>query len=344
MHEETNEETTCPITLEPIVDGQAFVHVGTAFDATALYSYLLQAPHLTNPVNRIPFERVDLLRLEALMEDIYGEGCILHTSPSPSGDLDDDVVVLDTQDDENDWFDHLALMDLFTTVVEEQTDNTIRLRVDYNVSSPPAPPSSVVSDSGSDDETSSTCSSLDLPPSRVFDSVVALLDDAEARARRMTDQLQVLQFLDFEAVDLVRRMLELANPDSFHALVWSNTQLAIMQAVVEYLRLESSSSDQEDVAGVVVTELAESPPSLPEYNLHIQYDDAWIDYRGRLHAQLTSRYRDVMTDIRRIGPVHADASARSHVTMVREYAATFSSRDVQDTLSLVSSWMTTPSH
>ena len=341
MHGETSSQEICPITLEAIPDGHAFVHCGTAFDATSLYTYLLQAPHLTNPVNRVPFTRPDLEGLQGVMQGIYGRDCIVRPSFEPDDDdsVDDDIVVIDTQDEE-DWFDEVTLMDLFSTVIEERRDNTIRLRVELNI---PVNEDDDETPSLSDSTGSlSSNGSLELPPSRIFNSLVDMYDDS-ARSRRLSDQLQLLQFLDFEAVDLVRRMLNLSDPDAFHNLVWSNTHVAIMESVLAYLRAEDEAEHQHTVAGIVVSEAPQAPPPSeegepPNFNLHVSFTDDWLIYRTRLQGQLRARYGEVMTDIRRLGMTHSDTSTRSHITMVREYAARFPQRNVQDTLRFIETW------
>lgn len=327
-----NIETRCPITLDEIPEGHAFTHEGRTFDATALYVYLLQAPHLVNPVNRLIFTTPQLEALEAQMERIYGRDCIIHDFDDCASDTDSDVVVLDMQEDP-DWFDEVALMNMFSTVIEEHEEDTIRLRVNLNINDIPDHDSTSSSSSlGSSTSSLRSIQDLDLPPSRVFRSLVDMAND-QARSRRMTDNLQLLQFLDFEASDLVRRMLQLLDPNMFHNLVWSNTHFGIMQAVVEYLRAEDEAIEHEedDVDSLVVLERQvgeppPSPPPSPTYNLHVHYSDEWAMYRNRLQEQLRERYRDVMRDISRIGESHAEVSRRVHISIAEDYGRAFEDR------------------
>ena len=69
----------CPITLDDLSQKkveQVFVHRDVGMDIHALYKYLLQSPYFTNPVNRIPFEKEELLHLEERIRALHGPDAI----------------------------------------------------------------------------------------------------------------------------------------------------------------------------------------------------------------------------------------------------------------------------
>lgn len=71
-------EVRCPITLEDLKSAPHIFHEGVGFHLEALYNYLVKCPHFVNPVNRLPFTKSDLVKIEEALIAEFGAKCIVH--------------------------------------------------------------------------------------------------------------------------------------------------------------------------------------------------------------------------------------------------------------------------
>lgn len=335
----------CPITLESLGTKkleEVFVHADVGFDMLALYEYLVQAPRFTNPVNRIPFTIEDLERLEAQMESVFGKDCILYKNDLEDGEIARDQAMAEGEDVHNegrevarvDWLDDTELLSrLNTSITTVSTDSNtnariIRLRVDIDLGDAEEHVSlSASSVAVSEEEEEYEHEEEDefmqigpdlLPPRRTFPSVTDMYRDT-GRQRRITDQLSLLQFLEYDGMNLLVQLMDMVYDDHFHRFVWQHTSLDVIDTVTTYL------TDQEpSPSGNVFTRITEpSPtPGLPaDYDLEVVYTECWEIYRQVLIHTLEGRYTEVAQDVMNIGVNDARALFACHRAYIRQRAA-----------------------
>lgn len=342
----------CPITLDVLASKareEVFVHAEVGFDMLALYEYLSHAPRFTNPVNRLPFSIEDLESLEKQMEQVFGKDCILYKH-----DVEDDEIarppttVEDDDDDEHgqhppvDWLDDTELVSRLntsiTTVSTESNSRIIRLRVDIDLGeSEVASLSESASSLALEEKDDASQQDLDekvgeeeddddefmqithdaLPPRRTFPSVTDMYRDT-GRQRRISDQLSLLQFLEYDAMNLLVQLMDMVYDDHFHRFVWQHTSLDVIDTVTTYL------TDQEpSPSGNVFTHITEpSPnPTLPaDYDLEVVYTECWEIYRQVLIHALERRYAEVARDVLNIGVNDARALFACHRAYIQQKA------------------------
>jgi hypothetical protein len=182
----------CPITLDPLDEKPAeeiFVHNDVAFDMVALYEYLMVAPKLTNPMNRLPFTFEELKRLEGQMETVFGKDCIL-CGEEGNADLEEQDEQDEQEEEEEydedggvrgeiDWLDDTEVISRLNTSITDVTTESnvriIRLRVDIDMDDvpdlpptrtttppPPPPPPTPIPTPATSPSSSSSSSSLSL--------------------------------------------------------------------------------------------------------------------------------------------------------------------------------------
>ncbi len=327
----------CPITLDPLSSKppeEVFVHADVGFDMLALYSYLIQAPRFTNPVNRIPLAIGDLERLERQMETVFGRDCILYNEDvdddeiaRPGDDGNDDMVDAGHRSLVVDWLDDTELVSRLntsiTTVSTASNARVIHLRVDIDLGDAGALPTVPEGDdegkaeaeaeaeaaeaeaeaaeaaeaAGDDDDEEDEfrhVSQESLPPRRTFPSVTDMYRDT-GRQRRISDRISLLQFLEYDAMNLLVQMMDMVYDDHFHRFVWQHTSLDVIDTVTTYL------TDQEpSPSGNVYTHVTEPSPnttSPADYDLEVVYTDCWEIYRQVLLHTLERRYTEVAVDV-----------------------------------------------
>jgi hypothetical protein len=344
----------CPITLDPLADkprDEVFVHADVGFDMLALYTYLIQAPRFTNPVNRIPFAIGELEVLERQMETVFGKDCILYNE-----DVDDDEIARpgdgDAGDDEDgdshrelavDWLDETELVSRLntsiTTVSTDSNARVIRLRVDIDLGDAGASLKeeseeseeageevgvAVVEDDGKEDEEDldqedefQHISQDSLPPRRTFPSVTDMYRDT-GRQRRISDRISLLQFLEYDAMNLLVQMMDMVYDDHFHRFVWQHTSLDVIDTVTTYLTDQDPSPN-----GNVYTHMTEPSPnttSPADYDLEVVYTECWEIYRQVLLHTLERRYTEVALDVLNLDRTDARALFACHRAYVEQKA------------------------
>ncbi len=346
MEPTNTDNELCPITLEPLRDKpplQVFVHRGTGFDIEALYHYLTVSPSMTNPLNRIPFTCEDLVRLETQMKEVYGTDCIIPYSPNastPSSPTHDDSI-----SDTVDWFSDAELQSRVTTQVVGSSASvgvsasaTIRLRVDIDVTETDVeelPGYDSIEEMKLVPEADEICdwddfplSSYELPPTRVFPSVVEMYAD-RGRERRMQDRLCLLQYLEYEAMHTLRTLLDLSNDHNFHRHVWEQTSLSVMDTVSQHLT-PTNASDTPDSAGITeqvfhhtapdveLDERAATTDAAADYNLEVVYTECWEIYRLIVIHTLQRKYTETARDIANLGRTELQALVSCHRHQVQQ--------------------------
>ena len=327
----------CPITLEPLGEKspqEVFVHADVGFDMLALYEYLVHAPQFNNPVNRIPFTLEQLEALEKQMETVFGADCILYTN-NDEADSQNSLANDDYEDEDDsvppsstrvNWLDDTELISRLntsiTTVSTDSNARVIRLRVDIDLADAHVDDEDEAEETNNeeietDEDEFSNIDQDSLPPRRTFPSVTDMYRDT-GRQRRMSDQLALLQFLEYDAMNVLVQLMDMVYDDHFHRFVWQHTSLDVMDTVTTYL------TDQEpEPSGNVYTHIEEpspDPPSPADYDLEVVYTECWEIYRQVLIHTLEQRYADAAHDIFNIGTNDARALFACHRAHVRQRA------------------------
>lgn len=289
---------TCPITLEEVAPENVFVHSGSAFDIFALYCYLVKSVNLVNPVNRVPFSLEDLERLEKRMRELCGEDCIVTRGP-------DDTAIMSTSSSETlEAPDLTDVQGLTTSSVElrlvPSADECIRMEVNLNLTGYDS--SSSESSTEDDDtpyfefENASNIREEDLPPRSCYYSLVEMFHD-KTRTARMKADLDLVQYLNYDGVDLVNQMVSLLCDDNFHQMVWEQTFPTVIDTLNGLIRDRTSN---------------------PESNVDVEvvYSDCWETYRSRVLRVLNRRYAEVVRDLKCIDAGEAEACVKSHMSLV----------------------------
>lgn len=346
----------CPITLDPLSDKAAeevFVHADVGFDMLALYEYLVQAPRFTNPVNRIPFTVQDLETLERQMETVFGRDCILYACNEADDEIalggDGDRVEAEAGGGgggnvsisqgggvvDVDWLDDTELMSrLNTSITTVSTDSNvrvIRLRVDIDLADALAhdPPGLDAIEEEAEEEKEEeeeeeegedefqNISPDALPPRRTFPSVTEMYRDT-GRERRISERLALLQFLEYDAMNLLVQLMDMVYDDHFHRFVWQHTSLDVIDTVTTYLTDRDPSPN-----GNVFTHITEpSPhPNRPaDYDLEVVYTECWEIYRQVLIHTLERRYAEAARDVWNLGANEGRALFACHRAYVGQKA------------------------
>jgi len=289
---------TCPITLETIEEENVFLHTGIAFDVFALYSHLLSAVYMTNPVSRIAFTEADLCALEAKVRSLCGDDAI-----TSEGSMVEEI----DNEDHNEIFDpgsetetnqNLAIeLEVLPVVTEE----IIRLQVSLNLSGQRPggsfynnTPESSEDDNDDffEDEAFSVKDEKELPPRRLFPSLVELAQDPQ-RAQRMKAKLDLLQYLSYDCKDTLQQIVSLSSDNHFHQMVWEQTSSTVFDTVQQLLGPQNRSVDVE-----------------------VTYSDCWDTYRAGLLCLLNRKYTEIVQDIRRVDPTEAELCVRGHINEV----------------------------
>ena len=282
---EKSTRNTCPITLDEIEPENEIQHGGVSFDIFALYTYLTKTLYFLNPVTRVPFLLSELEDLEKRVRELCGEDSII---PVLTQDDATSCVSLPSDDDSVEDVDlHLEVL--------ESDEECIRLQVNLSPSS-----HSLLSEVDSESDTFDPQDLLDidgddLPPRRCYPSVVELYKD-KSRAARGKVELDLLQYLSYDALDLINQMVSLLTDSDFHQVVWEQTSSTILETVN---RLLSERSDESRVLDIEVT-----------------YSDCWETYRTRTLNVLSRRYAEVIRDIKRVDSADAELYLRSHAALV----------------------------
>ena len=333
---------------------EVFMHADVGFEMVVLYEYLVTAPRFLNPLNRVAFTLEDLERLEAQMKRVFGNDCILHKedveieqdeeedendendenendeNDENDEDDEDDEDENDDENNENDEDDYLGFdADLFneselvsrlsTSIVETspgESARIIRLRVDIDVADivtrSLTPPLDMIVE---EEEGEEECSIDALPPRRVFESVVDMYKDA-GRGTRMEEQLSLLQYLEYDAMNILVQIIDMADDQNFHRYVWQHTSLDVMDTVTSYL--SGGDGDREDDVMTRITE--PSPSSTTDYDLQVEYTSCWEMYRLLVVDNLQSRYLAVAGDILEVSMSDFRALLTAHRAHVRRCA------------------------
>ena len=355
---------TCPITLEPLADfddTEIYEHADVGFLAVALYEYLERTPYFTNPVNRLPLGREDLERLEANILAQYGEDAIVRRSSTEPIEISSALLARSSTPltpNEVDWLDEGEVVSrMQTTILEEDGETpegqqrTIRLRVDIDMTDvdvdgvhewSPGPSTTpdtldfidaLEQEEDEDryfEDNEDELDKLPLPPRRTFASVVEMYHDA-GRQRRMCERLSLLQFLEYEAMNQLRGMMDLSQGQEFHRFVWHQTSMDVIDTVTMYLNHEPSEAKEDD--DLVVHEdhidsvdVLEEPGShssttpTTDYNLEVQYTECWELYRTVVMQRFQQQYEATMRDILSLGRTDFEATLACHRSTLHDAA------------------------
>jgi hypothetical protein len=291
---------TCPITLELIKEENVFLHAGTAFDVFALYSHLLSAVYMTNPVSRLPFTDADLLALEDKVRSLCGEDAI-----TSEGSMIEDI----DKENHNEIFDPGSYtgaepnpntpLSIELEVLPVITEELIRLQVRLNLSgqcpsgsynNTPEP-----SEDDNDDffeDPVSVDDPTELPPRRLFPSIVEMAHDPQ-RAQRLKARLDLLQYLNYDSKDTLLQIVSLSSDNHFHQMVWEQTSSTVFDTVQQLVGDQNRSVDVE-----------------------VTYAECWDTYRARLLLLLNRKYTEIIQDIKRVDVAEAEMCVRGHINEV----------------------------
>lgn len=313
----------CPITMETLSSTEhIFEHMGIGFDTTALYNYLISAPRFTNPVTRVPFSSDELTRLEKKICEIYGQNSIVHTTHD-SDEIDFQRASFSLLEEGMvDWFDDSIMLSRVSAKVLDITPDpggsapTVHMMIDIDVSdnSPPTSPimsrssSFIINDVEEEEEHENACDT-------VFPSVLDMYNDS-GRERRMCDQLSLLQYLDFEIVNTLSRMIEICIDTNFQTYVWQHTSFEVMETAMTHIRGTSSYIGSSVIHDDVIVHHNTNAP--PDFNLEVRYTEKWQIFRSFLLQTLERHYLDSMNDVLNIGSNEFEASLRCHCTVLEE--------------------------
>lgn len=287
------ESDTCPITLDPIDPLHRFRLAGVDFDIFALYGAILHSVNFVHPISRVPLTLENLKDLEAKIQELCGEDAIY--TPEEAVSLGTSTAdTSDTTDTEDDYEDEPESLSLQLRLLPQLSDERIRLQVDLNV-----PFNTPQSSEGDPDElldiSESDFSGTDLPPSRRFPSIVHMFNDTQ-RVNKMKADMDLLQYLNYDSLDVLTQMISLLCDDHFHQLVWEQTSPSVFEAINRLVSTREGGGGDIDV--------------------EVTYSDCWETYRTRVVRMLNRRFTEVINDIRRVNPAEAELCVRSHISNV----------------------------
>jgi hypothetical protein len=308
------EKITCPITMEEIDEGNVFVHANYSFDAFALYTYLTKSVFFVNPVNRVPFTIEDLTLLEDKMKQLCGADCIVSRSDSSSdcgrktpSESDEEISMVDT-DIDSDLPSSLVELRLVPSPIDARIRMEVNLNMNGYESSSSESSLSVDGDTEVEtdndiayfDDNSDEIRQEDLPPRRCYYSIVEMFQDKH-RATKMKADLDLVQYLNYDGVDLINQMVGLLCDENFHQMVWEQTFPTVLDTLSGIIRDRSVPSDS-------------------NVDVEVVYSDCWETYRSRVLKLLNRRYTEVVRDLKCIDISEAEACVKSHISLVESNA------------------------
>lgn len=280
---------TCPITLDSIEVENVFYHKNIAFDVFALYTYLVKAVHYVNPVNRMEFTLEELESLEEKIKHLCGDDAIDYQT------VDDQEDTLSVETEYESDVPDMENIVMQLQVLPQLHDECLKLEV--NLSVPPSTPCSSVGEPEEDGDISSLDDvddtiDIDLPPRRLYPSVVQLFQDTQ-RAKKIKNDLDMIQYLCYDSLDVITQIITLLSDDQFHQMVWEQTSPTVIETISRIV--------------------GECDDPGRDIDVEVTYTDCWEAYRTRLLRVLYRRYGDIIRDIRYIDTTEADLCVRSHI-------------------------------
>jgi hypothetical protein len=322
----------CPITLERLDEKrreQIFVHRDIGMDIDALYTYLTKSLYFTNPVNRVPFEIEELCALEEQVKTLHGLDAIDQRSstdntPGTPTTVDGPPFVPDADEDLLTESELLSRIRVTVTTQEGDGDNTM-LCIDVNLditdlqmdsrtasSEPTSLNGSVVGSSGSDDDEKSEVEEKTEEAATEVDdrdeqdglkfplqSVVKLFLDT-GRSGRMKDELNLLQFLQYESADLLNQIMDIVSDTFWQQWVWEQTCPSVLEVVAEHTGRSTGrdSSVIEEIVHDVSDAMVSATNDVPiDLQLEVHYSENWEAYRVIVLNSLERQYFDVCCDV-----------------------------------------------
>lgn len=327
----------CPFSLEPLRDKApetVFTHREIGMDLDALYAYLLHAVYFTNPVTRVPFEIQDIENIETAFLELHGPGAIERepTMANPG------VAVPDIGPEPSDWMSDSVLLPRVNITVRDSAADFYRLHVDLEVpgwdSVPPRPAPTMTN--GEDDSLESfhnvhpDGSNIKLPVA----SIIKLFLDS-GREGRMRDEIDLITYLTYEAINLVRQMLDTCCDVHFQSQVWMQTSPVVMDTIRRHIANEPSG--EEVIAELTITPQTSPPSEEPSIQLEVVYTDQWEIYRIMLLQILETRYRETCRDIHSRDRDEYRVALAQHRAMAHEEKVRGNNVDlVEDILNIIS--------
>ena len=149
----------------------------------------------------------------------------------------------------------------------------------------------------------------------MFESLVDMYKDT-GRGTRMEEQMSLLQYLEYDAMDILVQIINMADDQNFHRYVWQHTSLDVIDTVTTYL--EGGEVDREEDVMTRITE--PSPSSTTDYDLQVEYTSCWEVHRLLIVDNLQSRYLAVAGDILDVSRSDFRALLTAHRAHVRQCA------------------------
>lgn len=279
--------TVCPITLEELSSApeasHVFVHGTTGFMAKDLYLYLMSSLYFTNPITRVPFDLESLGALEARMRAAFGDDAI-ETASMPSPSLENRAAPWAFEDDGMRELGEGEILERIAIRVIKAEEEGAEIEVDLDLEGVLGP---VIIDNVP----------ADIPPppndpepvnddAMPYPSIVRLFLD-NGRARRLKEELDLVQFLEYESGEVFRRLCAAANEAQWQRWVWEQTSAIVLEHITDCVC--------EDEIRDIVHDLPDFHD--PDMNVDIHYTSAWDTYRLALMTMWEQRLTRVVGDM-----------------------------------------------
>ena len=237
-----------------------------------------------------------------------------------------------------DWMQDADIVSSRLSIVEVGTNaetRTVRLQVDIDMddvdteqqlTSWPSVLPTITEEEEEDDEFLSIDPNEDLPPRRTFPSVLDMHRNT-SREQQMLDNLSLLQFLEYDSMDVLVQLMDTVYDDPFHRFVLEKTSSDVIDTVTTVVARAQHGGDtppnnDDMVVHIITTEPTSNVPSSSQnYDVQVVFSDGWQTYRRVLLRYLEERYLANARDIRQLGEHDFRALLASHRTCVRQRAA-----------------------
>lgn len=294
------ENTTCPITLESLEGQDVFVHGTTGFVMRDLYLYLCRSLYFTNPVNRVPFDLAALEALETRMRQVHGDD-VIEISPGPTASSAETDAWSFTDDGMRAMSDS-EILERLTVCVTRNDDDLVEIEVDLDLAG-------VLGPLGDDDaaETPATSSvhvcndNNDDPP---YPSVVRLFLDA-GRARRLKEEMDLVQFLEYESAAIFRCLCDVVCESEWQRWAWEKTSAIVLEHVADHVNDDEIRSIIHNLGEDVITDS-------DDLHLDVHYTSSWDVYRLALMTMWEHRLALSIRDMAAIDANEAEVLVRMH--------------------------------
>lgn len=304
--------SVCPITLEELKDKDPrhiFVHCDIGIMMTELYIYLTKSLYFTNPVTRVPFDIKDLLALETAMKSVHGIDIIECIAPSLP-DLEGIQRRWNTEED-LEVFSEEELLSRISSKILSTTEDALVVEVDLDIDDDHP------TTDGEYDEPLQPAALVRLSPEMEvlpYPSLVRLFMDT-GRQRRMKDQLNLLQFLEYDAAEVFRHFCHVVNETSWQRWVWEQTSTTVLELV-------TSRMGKDDCVGIQDI-IHENDSEHVDLQLEVHYTTKWDIYRVILLTMWERKYLQICGDITTISPSEFIVINKMHRTNINEQDASY---------------------